>query len=202
MKLSNNPVAGFIPCPKCQQAALVHFPKGGARRNSPYIACLEHGSQQNIPKAYFIEKAVTSLPAYTDLHGDSESAAKLSELLRTGQLTMDASQLSRLEPQEPEEVSTQHDETDLIEGEFIPAVTPLEEESLDMGRIQVTVDQDGNEVIPTLITETGDDNTSESSAGATALYWILGIAAFGGALFGAKRLYDRMTNKKAREGVL
>lgn len=180
MKFSPNPIAGFVPCPKCNNAALVHFPKGGARQNTPYLHCMEHGSIQNQTKSYFEEKAVTTLDLFRELHGDSDSVVTLGEAIKTKGLLMDISQLSRLKP-EPSPPAGD------------ASFEPIEELPEKDKNMQVTVTEEGD-VLPPEPPQSSEEMKSESSA-----VWIgVGLLVVSGALYGGFRVYKKWQSERAR----
>ncbi|NUW69561.1 hypothetical protein [Vibrio coralliilyticus] len=63
----NKPIAGFVPCPKCQALSVVHFPKGGNRAHTPYISCHTHKTIQHKGiKEYIRDHATGSLEEYAE----------------------------------------------------------------------------------------------------------------------------------------
>ena len=109
MNLSKNPIAGFIACPKCQRPSLVHFPKGGPRRKSPYLTCPEHGNQQNIARDYFVENALKTLPEFVEKHGETEHCTQLADVLNKQDPVINNDLLTLMHPiaddiEQPEEV--------------------------------------------------------------------------------------------------
>ncbi|WP_070964614.1 hypothetical protein [Vibrio sonorensis] len=75
---TNKAIAGYAPCPECGTLAVVHFPDGGRRANTPYLSCggCNKTIQASTTKAHIIEHYVPTLDAYAERYGVDVSAEK------------------------------------------------------------------------------------------------------------------------------
>ena len=74
-------IAGYAPCSECGTPAVVHFPDGGKRANTPYLSCggCNKTIQASGTKAHIQSHYVATLKEYADKY-DVDVSAELEQI--------------------------------------------------------------------------------------------------------------------------
>ncbi len=184
---ANKPITGYAPCSECSTLAVVHFPSGGRRANTPYLSCggCNKTIQASATKEHIKQNYAPTLEAYAERFDVDVSAEQ--EQIDANKWTENPAlyevKMNGLVEEAPQPLLTEQSESIDLEGEVLEdkASSPENDAANMPGQESVTIDNDTQQVVD----EEEEAKKPQESGGGIWLIVLLAfllIVSFGGYL--------------------
>ncbi|MDC5837762.1 hypothetical protein OPW33_00285 [Vibrio europaeus] len=169
---ANKPITGYVPCSECNTLAVVHFPSGGRRANTPYLSCggCNKTIQASATKEHIKQNYAPTLEAYAERFDVDVSAEQ--EQLAANKWTENPALYEVKVNGVVEEVQTSLlEDSEPLEGEVLEVAPPQQDKKDMPGQESVTIDNESQQVVD----EEAEAKKPQERGGAIWLFVLLAV---------------------------